>query len=76
MKMFAAPFDVVLMRYYLMMVVAVVPFFLGIPLLSLLALPMFFLAFMGVSFKKDTVETNIASKEINETFTPEYKSAA
>lgn len=51
MKFFDASFDTVLMRYYLLMVVAVVPFLIGVPYLSFLAFPVFLTAFMGINFK-------------------------
>ena len=50
MKFFSASFDTVLIRYYLLMVVGVVPFLIGVPALAFLALPVFLSAFMGIDF--------------------------
>lgn len=54
MKAFEANFDTIVWRYYLMMVLVIVPFFLGVPFLSLLAVPMFLFAILGFSLKKET----------------------
>jgi len=56
MKPFEASFDTIVWRYYLMMLVVIVPFFLGVPLLSLLALPIFLISILGISFKKEVKE--------------------
>lgn len=58
MKAFEASFDTIVWRYYLMMLIVIVPFFLGIPLLSLLALPMFLVSILGISFKKQNEEAS------------------
>ena len=67
MKPFAASFDTVVTRYYLMMAVVIVSFYAGVPALAFLALPIFLLAFMGVSFKAEPkeIKTKKTSKEAN-----------
>ncbi len=52
MKFFEARIDTIIMRYYLLMLIVIVPPFLGVPYLSLLALPVFLSAVLGVSFKR------------------------
>ncbi len=53
MKPFDLNFDILLLRFYLMMAVIIVSFFIGMPYLAVLALPIFLSAMMGVSlFKK------------------------
>lgn len=39
-------------RFYLLMAVVIVAFFAGIPWLSILALPIFFSALMGIRFQR------------------------
>ncbi len=50
MKMFTLPFDKLILRFYLLMAVVIVPFFMGVPILALLALPVFLSALLGVEF--------------------------
>ena len=50
MKLFAAGFDVILMRYFLTMFIAVGSFMVGLPWLALLCLPTFLLALTAVKF--------------------------
>ncbi len=52
MRFFSASFDTILWRFYLMMVVVIAPFVLGVPFLAILALPIFLSTMLGVSFKK------------------------
>lgn len=66
MKFFNAKFETVIWRFYLLMIVVILPFFLGIPVLSILALPIFLSALMGVSFrneKRNTTRNLVQSKE-------------
>ena len=52
MKLFNASFQRTILRYYLLMTVAIVPFFLGVPVLAILALPIFLLTITGSTLKK------------------------
>ena len=54
MKLFALPFDKLIIRFYLLMAVVIVPFFIGIPALAILALPVFLTSILGVEIKKET----------------------
>jgi len=51
MKMFDASVESIIWRFYLLMAVVIVPFTIGVPILALLALPVFLSALLGVSFK-------------------------
>jgi len=42
--MFNASFQTIVLRYYLLMLVIIVPFFIGAPVLALLGLPVFLLS--------------------------------
>lgn len=53
MKAFEAKFDTIIWRYYLMMASVIIPFFLGVPLISLIALPLFLISILGISFKRE-----------------------
>jgi len=55
MKFFKLSFDTAILRFYLMMVLTLVPFFLGLPYLAILAVPVFLSIMLGVSFK-DTAQ--------------------
>ena len=57
MKLFRISLVSMMMRYYLMMAIIVIAGFSGIWLLSLLALPVFFSALMGLQFKNTTMTT-------------------
>jgi len=52
MHLFEATIKTVVMRFYLMMIIIVAALFLKIPLLALLAAPLFLSALLGVSFGK------------------------
>jgi hypothetical protein len=53
MRPFTASLGVTLMRFYLMMAVVFIGFFSGIYALAGLALPIFLITLLGVSFKKE-----------------------
>lgn len=57
MKLFEATFDVILIRFYLMMGVVFVGVFSGMYAIAGLALPIFLSAILGVSFKKTIKES-------------------
>ncbi|MDX1684864.1 MAG: hypothetical protein R3275_06465 [Saprospiraceae bacterium] len=50
MKLFAADFDVVILRYFLTMFLAIGAFMSGLPWLAVLCLPTFLLAILAVRF--------------------------
>jgi len=51
MKVFEANFATIMIRYYLLVAVIVAAFFTGIPIIGLLAIPIFLSALLGVSFR-------------------------
>lgn len=51
MKFFELEIDKIIIRYYLMMAAVIVPFLIGVPLLAILALPIFLSALMGIKFE-------------------------
>lgn len=50
MKLFGLSISTLILRYYLMMAIVIVSFFIGMPLLSILALFVFFSALVAVKF--------------------------
>jgi hypothetical protein len=50
MKLFSLNFGTLILRFYLLMAIVIGAFFIGIPALALLALPVFFVSMMGVKF--------------------------
>ncbi len=50
MKMYDASFDTIFLRFNLMMAVVVVPFVLDIPVVAILALPIFLSCMFGIRF--------------------------
>lgn len=66
MKPFEVSFEHVIIRFYLMMAAVIIPFFIGIPFLAILALPIFISAFMGVSFMGKKSERNLVVSSKNE----------
>lgn len=61
MKYFQARFDIVVMRFYLTIAIAVVAFFANIPWLALLCLPVFLSAILAVKF--DARKTPVVSRQ-------------
>lgn len=59
MKILNASFTTVVMRYYLMMSIVIVAFFIGQPLLAYLALPVFLMAILGVSIDYSAIISTI-----------------
>jgi hypothetical protein len=53
MKISSASFDIVILRFYLMMIIVIGSFFAGYPIFAILAVPVFLSALAGVSFEKD-----------------------
>ena len=73
MTFFNASFESVLIRYYLMMAIIIIAFFVNTPILAYLGFPLFLSAFMGVSFKKKSdvkfaqiVNVNTSDKDLRE----------
>jgi len=68
---FSLPFDRLLLRYYLMMAVTIIPFLIGIPVLALLAVPVFLTCITAVKIRFRTasemneINNTSESKEIN-----------
>ncbi|MFT4535836.1 MAG: hypothetical protein ACI9P5_003206 [Saprospiraceae bacterium] len=50
MTFYTASFDTVVLRFTLMMAAVIVPFFIGIPILAIISLPIFLSAMTAVSF--------------------------
>lgn len=50
MKLFELSISTLIIRYYLMMAIVIVSFFIGMPILSILALFVFFSALVAVKF--------------------------
>lgn len=75
MKLFSLNFGTLILRFYLLMAIVIGAFFLGIPALALLALPVFFVSMMGVKFatprfisRKKTSVQGAVSKEPRQNF--------
>ena len=51
MTFYTASFETVVLRFSLMMAVIIAPFFIGIPELAIIALPIFLAAMTAVSFE-------------------------
>lgn len=51
MKLFNLSFSTIIIRFYLMMAIVIGAMFAGVPLLALLAFPVFFITLVGVQFK-------------------------
>jgi len=51
MKFFNLSFEAAILRFYLMMILAIAPFYLGVPYMALLSAPVFLSIMLGVSFK-------------------------
>lgn len=63
MRLFEASIETIILRYYLLMAVTIIPVVIGIPMLAILALPVFLSALMGVSFTNNGAEAKIITKE-------------
>ena len=50
LKFLSLDFDTVIWRFYLMMAIVIGSFFLGVPWLSLLSVPVFFTTLLGMKF--------------------------
>lgn len=57
MTLYTASFETVIWRFYLLMAVVVISFFIGAPELALLSVPIFLSAMLGVSFEKTEAES-------------------
>jgi hypothetical protein len=63
MKYHSLALSTLLIRFYLMMLVVIVPFFIGIPWLAALSIPIFFSALMGVKFNRSTFRSKQAARQ-------------
>ncbi len=61
MKFFNLSIVTLILRFYLMMGIVIGAFFAGLPWLSILALPVFFISMMGIEFKKTDSKVRFAS---------------
>jgi len=75
MKLFSLNFATLILRFYLLMAIVIGAFFIGIPALALLALPVFLISMMGVQFansrfqtKKKSSAQGTVSKESRQNF--------
>ena len=50
MKLLNVNFATLIMRFYLIMAIVIVSFFIGMPWLSMLALPVFAITLLGITF--------------------------
>ena len=50
MKLFNMSLSTMMFRFYLMMAIVIVPIFAGVPVLAILALPIFLFALLGIQF--------------------------
>ena len=72
MKLFNVKFSTAIWRYYLMMGIVIVAFFIGYPILALLSLPVFFITLMGVQFTplRSSRKPKPSAEKITETSAP------
>jgi len=67
MKLFSLNFSTLVLRFYLLMAIVIGAFFIGYPILAILALPVFLMSMMAVKFtlprlsftKKSAANTNV-----------------
>lgn len=68
-RSFQLSFDKVLIRFYIMMLSVIIPFFIGIPALAFIALPIFLSAILGLSIefkpRKSSLPKEIKTKQKN-----------
>lgn len=58
MKMLNLNFATLIVRFYLMMAIIIGAFFINMPWLSFLALPVFFATLMGIEFRKKGIKAH------------------
>lgn len=75
MVLFNASIETIFWRFHLLILVVVLPWVFGLPLLSLLAVPVFLSALLGVSFKNWKPNTNTFEERI-ETSSYQYKNVS
>jgi len=63
MKLFNLNFASLILRFYLLMAIVIGAFFIGYPILSLLSLPVFFSAMMGIKFTRAKNKVTSAARE-------------
>lgn len=52
MKLLSVNFATLILRFYLIMAIVIVSFFIGMPVLSFLALPLFAITLLGITFER------------------------
>jgi hypothetical protein len=69
MTFYTASFETVVLRFGLMMAAVVVPFIIGVPILSIISLPIFLAAMTAVTFFPSKSKTKILAitEDINKT---------
>lgn len=76
MKPFEAKVETIILRYYLLMAVVIIPFFIGLPLLALAALPIFIIAILGISFNSSEERKEVSRSTKSRTIVvPKYRNA-
>lgn len=65
MKFHSLDLSTLLIRFYLVMLVVIVPIFIGIPWLAILSLPIFFSALMGVKFNRSAFAAKKAKQKMS-----------
>lgn len=63
MKLFNVNFATLILRFYLLMGIVIVAFFIGYSWLAMLSLPVFFISLMGVSFKRNKAAATSTSSD-------------
>lgn len=63
MKLFHLNVTALILRFYLLMAIVIVAFFIDYPILSILALPVFLTAMMGISFTRAKNKVTSAARE-------------
>ena len=59
MKLLNLNFTTLILRFYLLMAIVIGSFFLGFPLFSLLALPLFAVSLLGITFERKKRVTRV-----------------
>lgn len=65
MTYFTASFETIILRLYLLMAVVIIPFLIGAPILSLIALPIFLSCMLGISIKNGETPKNNNTSKLN-----------
>jgi len=74
MTFFTASFDTVVLRFALMMAAVFIPFFAGVPILAIIALPIFLSAMTAVTFFPPKAKSKIMAITASD-YEPKSKAA-